>query len=80
MAADQGLPPAQTNLASFYATGTFVQKDLVQAYKWAALAAAQGYHDAVDILDTLKTMISPDDLQNAERLIRAWRPSKTTGA
>jgi TPR repeat protein len=79
-AAEQGLPTAQANLAGYYATGTFVHKDLVQAYKWAALAAAQGYQDGAEMLATLKTMISPEELANAERLIRAWRPSVTSGA
>jgi TPR repeat protein len=80
MAADQGLPPAQTNLASYYATGTFLPKDLVQAYKWAALAAVQGDREGAKIVATLKTMISPEELANAERLVRAWRPSVATGA
>ncbi len=80
LAADQGLPPAQANLASSYATGTYVLKDLVQAYKWSALAAAQGYPDGADILAAVKTMISAGEQENAERLVRAWRPSQTSRA
>jgi TPR repeat protein len=80
LAADQGLPVAQANLASSYATGTYVTKDLVQAYKWSALSAAQGYRDGADILDVVRMIISPQDRQSAERLIRAWRPVVTRGA
>ena len=80
LAADQGLPVAQANLASSYATGTYVPKDLVQAYKWSALAAAQGYRDGADILAVVTMLISPEDKQSAERLVRAWRPSRTSGA
>jgi TPR repeat protein len=79
LAADQGLPVAQTNLAAFYAAGTAGPKDLVQAYKWSALAVAGGYQEASDILQAVTQAISPEELASAQRLVKAWRPSETSG-
>jgi TPR repeat protein len=81
LAADQGLPVAQTNLADFYAhtRGTITQ-DYVQAYKWSRLAAAHGDADAVQILQDLTQVMSPDQIADGERLARAWRPAQTDGA
>jgi len=46
LAAEQGLPQAQTELGRAYAKGEGVQKDAGEAYRWYHLAADQGYPPA----------------------------------
>ena len=42
LAADQGFPPAEYDLACFYFTGRGVPKDISESAKWLEKAAAKG--------------------------------------
>jgi TPR repeat protein len=75
LAADQGLPTAQSNLADLYANGDGVPMDLVQAFKWSSLAANQGEPRASDILSQVSMQMTPDQITQAQQLIRLWQPA-----
>ncbi len=73
-AAEQGKVKAQSNLASMYHFGQGVLKDDVLAHKWADLAASQGGENAVKIRDVVATSMTPQQLAEAQRLAREWKP------
>ncbi len=72
--AEQGYPLAQATLGFMYAKGQGVPQDYIQAYMWASLAAAQGDEDAVEGLERLEEKMSSDQIAQAQRLAREWRP------
>jgi len=74
-AAQQGYVRSQSNLARIYYQADGVPADYVQAYKWASLAAAKSDQDAALILDELMPLMSPLDLAEGQRQVRAWRPA-----
>ena len=81
-AAESGDASAQNNLGSMYATGKAVTRDLVQAHKWYTLAAAHfppdeaAFRDkAVRNADTIAARMTPEQIAEAQRLAREWRPS-----
>jgi TPR repeat protein len=73
-AAEQGNAAAQYNLASMYYAGKGVPKDRVLAHMWANLAASQGGEDAVEKRDAIATFMTPQQLAEAQRLAREWKP------
>ena len=82
--ADQGNVRAQVALAILYATGHGVPQDYVLAYMWLNLAAAQGelpWTDAQDNKmhvsrdrDNVAAQMTPDQIAEAQRLAREWKP------
>jgi TPR repeat protein len=71
-AARQGLPLAQYNMGIIYYTGNGVeQADLIQAYAWFNLAAAQGLPQALAARQSLESALSPGELKEAQRLSEA---------
>jgi TPR repeat protein len=66
-AAEQGYRPAQANLGALYYSGRGVRRDLVQAYKWFALAGGTENRDHV------AKRLSARQLEEAEALVRAWQ-------
>lgn len=74
-AAEQELATAQTNLGVMYVIGQGVPEDYVQAYKWWSLAAMQGNQTATGNRDRLRTMMSPDQIAEGERLIQEFKPT-----
>ncbi|MBF0124457.1 MAG: sel1 repeat family protein [Magnetococcales bacterium] len=73
-AADQGHVLAQSNLAILYLYGQGVQQSDVQAYKWWQLAARYGDQEAGGWGEQLAKSMAPDQLHQAEQLVRHWRP------
>ena len=71
---DQGHAPAQLALSSAYYDGEGVPKDLVIAYMWANLAAAQGNFGAKATREALKKEMTPAQIAEGQRLSREWRP------
>ena len=64
-----GLAIAQYNLGIMLSTGNGVeQADLVQAYAWFNLAAANGFSDALAARSYLETALDPEELNRAQRL------------
>ena len=81
-AADQGLASAQYNLGVMYDNGQGVAQDFVQAHKWFNLAASrfpasekEGRDRAVRNRDRVAAKMTPQQIAEAQRLAREWRPA-----
>jgi TPR repeat protein len=73
--ADQGNASAQIILGLKYEYGrNGVPEDLVLAYMWLDLAAAQGAKDAAELRDMFALGMAPDQIAEAQRLAREWKP------
>jgi uncharacterized protein len=73
--ADQGNASAQVILGLKYEYGrNGVPEDLVLAYMWLNLAAAQGTKDAAELRDMFALGMTPDQIAEAQRLAREWKP------
>ena len=75
-AAEQGEAGAQTALGVMYESGIGVPPDNVLAHMWLSLAAAQGNGDAAKLRDSLARFMNPDQIAEAQRLAREWKPTK----
>ncbi len=73
-AAEQGYAPAQVYLGVMYWNGQGVPQDAVRAYMWLNLAAAQE-PDAVRERDVAASQMTPDEIAEAQRLAREWKPT-----
>ena len=73
--AEQGYAPAQADLGVMYWNGQGVPQDVVLAYMWLSLAAAQE-PDAVEERDVAASQMTRDEIAEAQRLAREWKPSK----
>jgi TPR repeat protein len=73
-AAEQGYAPAQAHLGVLYWNGQGVQQDVVLAYMWLSLAAANE-PDAVRERDLAASQMTPDEIAEAQRLAREWKPT-----
>jgi hypothetical protein len=73
-AADQGNASAQNNLGTLYAKGRGVPRDDVAAYMWFALSAAQNNPPAAENRAAAAASMTPDQIAEAEKLVRAWKP------
>lgn len=74
LAADQGFAEAQFNLAVMYAGGEGVKFDLVEAYLWMTLAMKQGHPQATQQRPAILKAMSPAQIQEGEKRLRAWKP------
>ena len=72
LAADQGLDLAQSNLGNMYDNGYGVPQDYIQAHMWFNLAAAQGNESAIGNRDIITGMMTPSQIEEAQRLAREW--------
>jgi hypothetical protein len=52
----------------------------VEACKWVRLAAAQGLKDAKSSQEALERGLTPEQLAEAQRLVREWKPHKESEA
>jgi len=62
LAADQGFTDAETNLAQLFEDGFGVEKDLAEAMRWYARAAAKGDEKAIAAVAELKSLQPPDSV------------------
>ncbi len=76
LAADQGDASAQYNLGVMYAKGEGIPRDYVQAHMWFNLAAAQGYENGKEGRERAGEMMSPQQIERAQKLARNWKPKK----
>lgn len=74
-AAEQGYAAAQFNFGVIYCTGEGVPKDDVQAYMWYNLAG-QTLEDARKNRDKLGSSMTSQQIAEAQRLSREWKPGK----
>jgi TPR repeat protein len=77
-AAEQGLAVAQHNLALMYLKGEGVPLNYVLAYKWCNLAASQGYDFGITLREYMTEQLSPEQIDEGQRLSREYR-EKSTG-
>ena len=68
LAAEQGRADAQMTLGLMYATGKGVPEDFVYAYVWMNLAASNGESTFKEYRDTIKSSLSPSQLERPLRL------------
>ena len=74
-AANLGLPDSQFNLAVLYERGFGVQQSLVEAYKWYAIAAAQGDAESRTRMETIASQLSAEEKEKAEKSVAAFQPA-----
>ena len=75
-AAEQGNIRAQYSLGVMYEAGQGVSQDSVQAYLWYDLAASLPSVEqelSIKNRDIVASQMTPEDLAEAQRLIREWR-------
>jgi TPR repeat protein len=75
-AAQQGNVFGQLSLASMYEEGRGVPQDYVLAHMWWNLATAHGATDAAKFRDELAAKMTPEQVADAQRLAREWKPTK----
>jgi TPR repeat protein len=80
LSAEQGLADAQHNLAIMYGMGKGVKRNLVIAHKWANLSVAHGNKDDDKMRDMIARDMEPDEINEAQRLAREWKPHKPVPA
>jgi localization factor PodJL len=71
-AGNYGVRDSQYNLGVIYARGLGVAQDLVESYKWFAIAASQGDTDASARRDEVAKAMTADDLAKARATVTAW--------
>ena len=77
-AAAQGFAPAQSSLGRALITGgQGVLPDKTHAYLWLALSAGQGDQEADQQRATLVKQLQPDQLAQAKRLVKEWKPARS---
>ncbi len=70
LSAEQGFSDAQSNLGIMYANGWSVPKDNELAYMWANLGASNGDNDGVELRDDIEKEMTPEQIENAQKLSR----------
>ena len=71
-AAQDGDEEAQYLLGEVYEDGLGVDKNLAQAYRWKSLSAKAGHSFAVNDLEGLANEMTPEQIEEAQRLVREW--------
>ena len=74
LSAEQGLASAQHFLGLLYRKGRGVPQDYVQAYHWFNLAEAQGDENAKKAIAEVQTKMTPDQIDEAQKLSREFKP------
>lgn len=77
-AARQGFPQALVELGRFYESGLAVPPDLVEGYKWYALAVEHGAEQAADLQDAVASQLTPEQRTEAEARIAKFRAGRQT--
>ena len=72
LAAELGLANGQTDLGVMYCVGEGVTQNVVVAHMWFSLAAAQGHANAVKARNAVASVMTPDQIAEAQRLAREW--------
>jgi TPR repeat protein len=78
-AAEQGDAEAQNDLGAAYEYGHGVPKDFVLAYMWESLASTSELNVAFPAglaRDRLAKQMTPEQIAEAQRLTREWKPTK----
>ncbi len=76
--AEQGNAWAQYSMGLLYIKGQGVPKHYVLGYMWANLAGSQRIEDARKQLNILEKKMTPEQIAEAQKLSREFKPIKTT--
>jgi TPR repeat protein len=76
--AEQGNVEAQVLLAALFLTGEGVKKDETAAYMWLSVEGSRGDADAKRLRDILSRHMSSEQIANAEKLAKEWKPKRST--
>ncbi len=79
-AAKQGHTIAQMNLGLLYSRGGLGEKHPIKAYQWAKLSLMRGNQRAKQLVETLEKELTPEQIAEAEKFIRSFKPVKEKGA
>lgn len=79
-AAEQNYAQAQYKLGLFCQTGLGTAMNLVEAYKWFSLASDQGDKDSTTGRDNVAASMTPDQIAEAQRLAREFKPHTESSA
>ncbi len=71
-AAEQGNADAQFGLGLMYVKGKGVPEDYIQSYAWFNLAAAQGFKNAEQARASMRELLTPAQIAEAQRLSREF--------
>ncbi len=79
LAAEQGNSAAQRTLGDLYYIGRGVPKDYVLAHMWYNLAVARlprgrTFDNTVFLRDVVESYMTPEQIAEAQRLAREWKP------
>jgi uncharacterized protein len=80
-AAEQGNSFAQFNLGVMYEDGAGVPQNYITAHTWFTLAASRGgntelQRQAAKSRDEVAAKMTPDQIAEAQRMAREWKPTK----
>jgi len=75
-AADLGYTPAQMKLSTLYMLGSGIRFNVQKAYEWLEIASLSGNPDADFVKQTLKSQLTPQQLNDAEANARNFKPRK----
>ena len=75
-AAEQKLAAAQLNLGRMYAAGKGTRQSDVEAYKWFALASAQGNQDARKQMAEVAKRLTAEQIAEAKQGARESQPAR----
>ena len=68
LSAEQGNALAQYNLGRLYYLGNGVKEDMVYAHMWVNLASLNGFEMAEEINELLTEIMTPSQIQEAQKL------------
>ena len=68
------MPDSQFNLGVLYERGMGVPQSLTEAYKWYAIAAAQGDAESRARIDAIATQVGTSERAAAEKAAAEFRP------
>lgn len=74
LSANQGNDLAQRKLGQMYERGDGVPQDYVKAYMWYSLGTGNGVEAGVRLRDALAKRMDPDQIAEAQKLAREWKP------
>jgi TPR repeat protein len=67
------------SLADMYEKGQGIPQDYVEAHKWYNIVAATGWDMFAEDRDKLAKLMTPEQIAEAQKLAREWKPKKARG-
>ena len=75
LSAEQGDATSQFNLGTMYEVGQGVPQDYLLAHMWLNIAGSNGYEDAIKKRNILENKMTPQQIEEAQRMARNWKPT-----